>query len=195
LDPVPAPVSPTGTPLVPSWLVPYILIALAVVGALIVGGEGSPPMVAPLAKVGGYLKVTELVLLALLGSSPGLRRPMVTLLVCCSFLCFGLASLEGCAHVTPNGQRAIDCATSNAGSLEHAPEIIAAAQSDNFVAILDSLWMTFGPIVECEVRLLIDVLKGASSSPPATDVVRANGGLNVREVARLEAWLQVHLMQ
>lgn len=93
----PAPVSPTGQPLVPARVVPYLLFILAVVGAVLVADLELP------ARVVTGLKLAEIALLAALGASPGLRRaaPLALLLL--------VLPMSGCAWWQRSEPRVVDC--------------------------------------------------------------------------------------
>lgn len=72
-DPPPAAVSPTGKPLVPAAIVPYVLAAIGVATVVASCAEAGlfgaqSPLVARIAEGAGVL------LAALMGTTPGLRK-------------------------------------------------------------------------------------------------------------------------
>jgi hypothetical protein len=131
--------SPTGKALVPAALVPYVLGLLAIVGALLFAGAGSPPMLPVLTPYMGQLGVLELVLFTLLGASPGLRRAIPMALV----LVLALPMLSGCATIDRAGPKIVDCFAQECvdAGRELAPDIAAALArpAGQIPAALDTL--------------------------------------------------------
>jgi len=75
------PVSPTGVAIIPAKIVPYLLAGLALLGALIGLGMGTPPVLPVLVPAVPYMQKAVAILTVVLGLTPGLRKaaPMVLL--------------------------------------------------------------------------------------------------------------------
>jgi len=86
------PASPTGTPYVPTKLVPYI--GMLFVAATAVAGASQIPALHLPPEVFGYAMLVSIVLGGLLGVSPGLRKTVPLVLLC-------VALSASCAHSEP----------------------------------------------------------------------------------------------
>jgi hypothetical protein len=187
----PPPTSPTGVAIIPARVVPYILALLAIVGALIGLGMGTPPALPVLVPAVPYLQAGSVVLLALLGATPGLRRAAVVVLCVAS-----VSLLAACPHPTPIQRQAITCATDiGSAELAHAPQIVAAIGSQDWLSALEQILSAAGPGILCEAQTLLSFIKGQEVSPIATSKAVAalgGGGPAYEGAARLEAWLRTH---
>jgi hypothetical protein len=149
------PVSPTGQPRIPASLVPYILGAMAVVGALLACGidpDGPElPLVPFLARFVTPLTALEGLLGALLAASPGLRKigPVVLLV--------GAMTMSGCATFKSIGRKTVEC--SNPHLMQGAGEVfgkvgdILRGSSGAYRDELDRLALQVGAqVVLCAVQ-------------------------------------------
>jgi predicted small secreted protein len=185
----PAPVSPTGQPIVPAWLAPYIFIAATVVAAMIAAGSGQSPAIPALADWSGWLGLLDVLLLGLLGLTPGARRTPTLM----ALVLVGALTLTACASMQRVGRAALDCAEpglAQAASTAVGPIFDAlTGPTSDWSATVDRLVLAAGDAGICAFKQVIAELQSRPSPkpPPGSSVAAFYAGAGADELRLLRA--------